>query len=129
LVIALPNIATPERKIFGKYWDGWNIPRHRYHFDPCQLRRMLIKGGFGNVKIFYETYSLLRRSFENVMRRRVPNRVPGFFPGLVLKGLGFFQGFWGFLLAVFKRSGAFQVICVKPNGTDAGDEDGETGNA
>jgi len=32
LVIAVPNAGSIERKLFGRYWDGWDIPRHVFNF-------------------------------------------------------------------------------------------------
>ena len=32
LVIAVPNHESWDGKNYGKYWAGWDVPRHLYHF-------------------------------------------------------------------------------------------------
>ncbi len=33
LIIALPNYKSLDARIFKKYWAGYDVPRHLYHFD------------------------------------------------------------------------------------------------
>lgn len=51
LWIEVPNAASLERRLFGKHWFGWDLPRHLYHFTPQTLVRMLTCAGFRPVKI------------------------------------------------------------------------------
>ena len=46
LVIAVPNVNAPERKILGINWAPWDAPRHLYHFDYNQLSKLLLKHGW-----------------------------------------------------------------------------------
>jgi 2-polyprenyl-3-methyl-5-hydroxy-6-metoxy-1,4-benzoquinol methylase len=46
LVINLPNAASWERFIFGKYWVGWDIPRHYTFFTPQTIRALLKQMNF-----------------------------------------------------------------------------------
>ena len=43
IVISVPNFASLESRLFGKYWNGLDVPRHLYHFTPATLDRMLKK--------------------------------------------------------------------------------------
>jgi SAM-dependent methyltransferase len=46
LVFSLPNLESLDAKIFGKYWAGWELPRHLYFFPRRQLRSALERIGF-----------------------------------------------------------------------------------
>jgi SAM-dependent methyltransferase len=46
LVFSLPNLESLDAKIFGRYWAGWELPRHLYLFPRQQLRGALDKIGF-----------------------------------------------------------------------------------
>lgn len=37
LIIALPNFKSLDAKIFGKFWAGYDVPRHLYHFSKKGL--------------------------------------------------------------------------------------------
>jgi SAM-dependent methyltransferase len=51
LFIEVPNVASLDRRIFGRHWAGWRLPQHLYHFTPKTLRRLLVRTGFQPVKI------------------------------------------------------------------------------
>lgn len=46
LVIRVPNLASWDAAVFGRYWAGLDAPRHLYLFTPTTLRRMLQDAGF-----------------------------------------------------------------------------------
>ena len=50
LVCAVPNLAGLDAKLFGKYWQGYELPRHLYHFTPRTLSKLFRKNGFRIVK-------------------------------------------------------------------------------
>ncbi len=37
LVIEVPSLDTPLRRVFGKYWDGYYVPYHPLHFTRSSL--------------------------------------------------------------------------------------------
>lgn len=41
LVIAVPNAASKDASIYGKYWAAYDVPRHLYHFTPLTLTKLL----------------------------------------------------------------------------------------
>lgn len=45
LVLNLPNPESWERRWFGPYWAGWDVPRHFHLFDRQALRRYLEEAG------------------------------------------------------------------------------------
>lgn len=34
LILALPNYNSLDAQWFGKYWAGYDVPRHLFHFNP-----------------------------------------------------------------------------------------------
>lgn len=51
LVTAVPNPASLEARLFGRYWAGWDQPRHLHLYAPDVLRRYLQDAGFEQIKI------------------------------------------------------------------------------
>lgn len=45
----LPCADCAERKIFGKYWQGFHLPRHLTWFSKRQLKEFLLDIGFNEV--------------------------------------------------------------------------------
>jgi SAM-dependent methyltransferase len=44
--IWVPNFASVERRLFGGFWFGLDLPRHLFHFTPATLRHALEESGF-----------------------------------------------------------------------------------
>lgn len=45
LVIATPNAAGLGAKMFGRYWRGYEVPRHLFVFTPASLSTILKRSG------------------------------------------------------------------------------------
>jgi len=46
ILITVPNYASWDRHVFGPRWQGLEVPRHLYHFEPQSLSVMLESEGF-----------------------------------------------------------------------------------
>jgi SAM-dependent methyltransferase len=46
VIIRVPNHASWEARIFGRFWAGLDAPRHLFVFDIESLQKMLVKSGF-----------------------------------------------------------------------------------
>jgi SAM-dependent methyltransferase len=46
LVVAVPNFASLQRRIFGLRWNGLDVPRHLHHFRLRDLQALLEQSGF-----------------------------------------------------------------------------------
>lgn len=40
IIIAIPNPESFDAKKYGKYWAGWDVPRHLYHFDQIAIKNL-----------------------------------------------------------------------------------------
>jgi 2-polyprenyl-3-methyl-5-hydroxy-6-metoxy-1,4-benzoquinol methylase len=66
LIFSMPNYESWDAKIFGKYWAGWDLPRHLYVFPRKSLRDVLKKIGFENIseKCLSTSYHALGHNLE-----------------------------------------------------------------
>ncbi|MEI6122343.1 MAG: class I SAM-dependent methyltransferase [Bacteroidota bacterium] len=46
LIIAVPNVESKDSKIYGKFWAGYDLPRHIYHFTQSSIKELFKKFGF-----------------------------------------------------------------------------------
>jgi SAM-dependent methyltransferase len=46
LIISCPMADSPERWVFGRYWAGYDVPRHLFSFSRSTLRALLEGTGF-----------------------------------------------------------------------------------
>lgn len=60
LIINSPNTDSWWRRLFGKYWSGYDVPRHLYNYNPDNLSSLLIKKGFKieSVRIYDVPYMI-----------------------------------------------------------------------
>ena len=49
-VIAVPNHNATEVNFFGDYWDGFDVPRHLWHFEPQTMEKLFNLHGFELIK-------------------------------------------------------------------------------
>jgi len=75
IILEIPNIATYERKIFGRQWWAWEVPRHLYHFSPRTITKFLNKENFKVIKIEYppSTNNIIL-SLQNVLLDYFPEK-------------------------------------------------------
>ncbi len=46
LFIAVPNSNSWDAKHYGPFWDGYDVPRHLYHFNQTSFALLMAKHGF-----------------------------------------------------------------------------------
>jgi len=46
LIVAVPNFASWQRRVFGSRWAHLDAPRHLHHFTPCALGLVARRAGF-----------------------------------------------------------------------------------
>lgn len=54
LVFSVPNHASLDRLLFGRFWVGYDGPRHFQHFEPKRLRELLADSGFDEIRIIHQ---------------------------------------------------------------------------
>ena len=111
LVLAVPNADSLERRLSGRFWDAWDIPRHIHHFGPGSLRKLVTEAGLVVEHLDYECYTVAGRSLAN---RRLPEvayheRKRRYRSKWIETGIGR-------LLAVLRTSSAMQLVARRPDG-------------
>ena len=85
LQLWLPNFSSLERRVFGSYWYGLDVPRHLNHFTERAVRTVLAARGFTVTSAVPEIQaSTLAGSVRHVLdavlhRRRVEPAGPGLY--------------------------------------------------
>jgi SAM-dependent methyltransferase len=46
LIVQVPNAASWQFRLFGRYWNGIDVPRHLHDFRAVDVRRLLESIGF-----------------------------------------------------------------------------------
>lgn len=46
MFIAVPNSNSWDAKYYKEYWDGYDVPRHLYHFNQQSFSQLMEKHGF-----------------------------------------------------------------------------------
>lgn len=104
LFIKIPRLDSWEAAFFKKYWHGYDLPRHRFHFSRQGIIKLLRQIGFKQVIVKDEIiYNDIIRSFNN---RRLAEG------GLTFKLLAFLPEIARIFLA--------QIICYIFSGRGAG---------
>ncbi|MFZ4546343.1 MAG: class I SAM-dependent methyltransferase [Bacteroidales bacterium] len=77
LFIAVPNYESYDAKIYGKFWAGYDLPRHLYHFAKSDIKLLADKNGFKIVEILpmkFDAFyvSLLSEKYKSGKMRWLP---------------------------------------------------------
>lgn len=68
----LPNFNGLERSFFKKFWGGNHVPRHTFQYSDKQLKNLLKKTGFAQVKIKHDINpGSFAISIQNWLQRHV----------------------------------------------------------
>lgn len=69
-IIAVPNYESISRLIFGKYWCGWDLPRHLFVFPRATLLELFARAGFTAraTKCFIGSHAILGHSLAFVQQ-------------------------------------------------------------
>jgi len=54
LFLKLPRFDSWEARFFKKYWSGYDLPRHRFHYSSEGILKLLQNCGFDQIKIISE---------------------------------------------------------------------------
>ncbi|MBH07787.1 MAG: methyltransferase [Flavobacteriales bacterium] len=70
LLVAVPNHKCYDQKFFGKYWAGWDVPLHLWHFDKNSMQKLSKLYGFEIFRIhplYFDSFyvSLLSSKYKH----------------------------------------------------------------
>jgi SAM-dependent methyltransferase len=72
-VIGVPNAASLQARLFGRYWAGYDVPWHLMHFAPGTLGKLMGQAGFRTVRLacFSGSWSIYVRSLQALIAASV----------------------------------------------------------
>lgn len=70
IIIAVPNHESKDAEKYGKYWAGWDVPRHLYHFNDSSIEYLAEKYDLEIIDkkpMVFDSYyvSLLSEKYQN----------------------------------------------------------------
>ena len=106
VIIAVPNHKCFDQKFYGKYWAGWDVPLHLWHFDKESMHKLSNKYGFEISTIhplYYDSFyvSLLSSKYKYNSSKLVQSFIIGLYSNLIAK---FKTGEYSSLIYVLKKS-------------------------
>jgi 2-polyprenyl-3-methyl-5-hydroxy-6-metoxy-1,4-benzoquinol methylase len=45
IILEVPNAASAGARVFGRYWSGYDVPRHLVHFTPAMMTALVARAG------------------------------------------------------------------------------------
>ena len=90
VLIAVPNHKCFDQEYYGKYWAGWDVPLHLWHFDKESMRKLSKKYGFEITSIhplYFDSFyvSLLSSKYKYKSSRPVQSFLIGLYSNLIAK--------------------------------------------
>lgn len=87
LVIALPNCDAHDALKYGKFWAGYDVPRHLYHFTCKDVESLFGKYGFKMIRVLpmrFDAFyvSLLSEKYKSGKMRWLPALWNGFWSNM-----------------------------------------------
>lgn len=75
LLMSTPNLASWDRHIFGRYWIGYELPRHLYLFDAENARPFLEEHDFElvDVRSFFGSHAYFMTSLRFYLTDNMKN--------------------------------------------------------
>jgi len=117
-IFNVPNHGSMERKIFGKQWFAYEIPRHLFHYDVNSISKFLEQAGFSIEKLYYQKVPLsITTSLQYILKTKygkykIGRRIADWFALDSRPAFVIFYPF-SFLLALFHSSGSMVIHARK----------------
>jgi 2-polyprenyl-3-methyl-5-hydroxy-6-metoxy-1,4-benzoquinol methylase len=86
--IAVPNYQSYDSSVYKKYWAGYDVPRHLWHFSKKSMTHLLQSHGFALQEVIpmkLDSYyiSLLSEKYKNQNRLTLTSLVKAFSNGFI----------------------------------------------
>lgn len=100
LLIAVPNPTCFEAQYYKEYWDGYDVPRHLYHFSPKSIAYLIDKYDF-------QIISMKRMWFDSIYSGLLSEKHQ---KGFKIRGV--IIGLISNILALFNREKAGSITYI-----------------
>ena len=106
VLFAVPNHKCFDQEYYGKYWAGWDVPLHLWHFDKDSMLKLSNKYGLEISSIhplYFDSFyvSLLSSKYKHNSSKLVQSFIIGIYSNLIAK---LKTGEYSSLIYVLKKS-------------------------
>jgi SAM-dependent methyltransferase len=76
MVMSTPNLDSWDLRLFGKYWNGYELPRHLYLFNQRNIAPLLARHGLEllEVRSFFGSHAYFMTSYRFLLMDTIKNR-------------------------------------------------------
>ncbi|MAN87035.1 MAG: methyltransferase [Algoriphagus sp.] len=87
IILAIPNFESEDANRYGKFWAGWDVPRHLYHFNEKSINYLAEEFDLSikeKKPMILDSYyvSLLSEKYQNPNSNILSNYSKSFWTGL-----------------------------------------------
>lgn len=109
IFIAVPNHESADAKKYKKFWAGYDVPRHLWHFSQSNMKQLLIKHGLHLLKtepMKLDSYyvSMLSENYKNPNAASLTSMTKALLSGFQSNNLARKTGNYSSLIYIAKRS-------------------------
>jgi predicted TPR repeat methyltransferase len=105
MFIAVPNSDSWDAKNYKEFWDGYDVPRHLYHFNQKSFKLLMEKHGFKIVEtkplLFDAPYISMR---SEIHKQNNFTMISGAVNGIISNNNASIKGDYSSLLFVVKKA-------------------------
>ena len=87
LIVAVPNHESFDSKYYGKFWAGYDVPRHRFHFSKDALIRNVEDSNF---KLVDSSPMFLDAFYISILSEKYKKNFFSFFKGVLIGAVSTF---------------------------------------
>lgn len=102
LIMACPNICSTDAMHYGPYWAAYDVPRHRWHFNPSSLTMLAQRHGFTlmhHEKMPFDSF------YISVLSERNMKHKMAFLRGMLM-------GLYSWLVSLWNRGKSSSIVYV-----------------
>ena len=80
----MPNTSSYDNSYYGKHWAGYDLPRHRFHFNPLAFSKLCSKVGLKiktTIPMYYDSYYVSILSEKN--KQSIFSFIKGLYIGFI----------------------------------------------
>ena len=103
LIIACPNYESFDANYYKKFWAGFDVPRHYWHFSPNGLIEIMSQNGFDHIKKKPMYFDAI---YVSMLSEQYKQSKLWFIKGLAV-------GVWSNLVSLFKNNASSYVYLFK----------------
>ncbi|MDB4097274.1 class I SAM-dependent methyltransferase [Flavobacteriaceae bacterium] len=103
LIVACPNYESFDANYYKKFWAGFDVPRHYWHFSPNGLIEIMSHNGFDHIKKKPMYFDAI---YVSMLSEQYKQSKLWFIKGLAV-------GVWSNLVSLFKNNASSYVYLFK----------------